>query len=177
MRKIFGILIIIIALGLVGAYMFKQKPLTTTPFSYCSPHALEANLVLDHGAGNVYGTFTIKNVSQQPCKIDGNMLISTTYNADTAKNIAIDYVGKSQTKIFSLYPNQTIYSQVHYPNGPQCQSSIQITKVAFNYPISPKSMVTFATADGNIEQDVVTCTSATEITTIQLWNFASKPLH
>jgi len=154
------------------------SPMTTqtqNTTSYCSPQDLQANLSLSPGAGNVYGTFTLKNISQANCQVLGNNFIAANYNTTTVKNITIMHEGITQSAPFQLSPNQTIYSQVHYPNGPQCQGSTVATPVTFTYKISPADTVTFANQTGNKAQNVMTCATS-DITAIEIWQISLMPI-
>ncbi len=149
----------------------------TNTMSYCTPQNLDASLTLSHGAGNVYGTFTLKNLSQQTCQILGEEFINVAYDTNTVKNITITHTGQTQSQNFILSPGQTLYSQVHYPNGPQCQSvGINTTGVVFTYKISPTDTVSFKNENGNIMQQVQTCKSPTDMTEIQIWNMSTSPI-
>ncbi|HSW88637.1 MAG TPA: DUF4232 domain-containing protein [Candidatus Saccharimonadales bacterium] len=151
------------------------SPVIAVTNSDCKPHDLEANLDLSPGAGNVFGTFTLKNISANTCQVLGGSFINAKYN-QSITNITVAHVGQTQPQPFTLAPNQTIYSQVHYPNGPQCSSGVKTTKVTFIYNISPANIVTFKNTNGEAAQDVQTCTSASDITQIQIWNMATAPI-
>lgn len=156
-------------------------PVTVTPnptvtISYCLPANLQATIDLSPGAGNVYGTFTLKNVSSNTCKISGGEFIGVNYDTTKVKNITVTDIGQTQSQPFILNPNQTIYSQVHYPNGPQCQSGVNQTPVTFTYKISPTSTVVFTSAQNNIPQVVQTCKSDSEMTEVQIWNMSTQPI-
>lgn len=137
---------------------------------YCSPQDLQTGLNLSPGAGNIYGTFTIKNISGTTCQIIGNNFITANYDMQTINNIKVEHIGIPETQIFQVAPNQTIYSQVHYPNGPQCSTGIKTAKVIFKYAVSPIDTVSFD------QQGLTICDLATDITTIQIWNMSSEPI-
>lgn len=143
--------------------------------SYCTPNQLQANLALEPAAGNIYGTFTLKNISSKTCRISGNSFISANYPNST-KNITITHVGEPTQPVYDLAQNQTLYSQLHYPNGPQCSSGTQTTPVTFTYAVSPTNTVTFTGQNGSTSQNVTTCKNTNEETTIQIWNIANKPI-
>ena len=79
--------------------------------SYCTPDQLQANLALEPAAGNIYGTFTLKNISRSTCQVSGNSFISATYTS-SVKNIIVTHVGKPTQSTYTLSPNQTLYSQL-----------------------------------------------------------------
>src|SRR5258708_1998281 len=128
----------IVAIVIGGLYLYTQKshttnlpskitntPMPTQPISpsfqlspteavsYCTPQNLQALVDFNAGAGNIYGTFTLKNISNQTCTVLGGSFITVLYDADTTKNITISHVGKVQSAPFTLAPNQIIYSQTH----------------------------------------------------------------
>jgi|SRR6185312_13615223 len=195
MRKLKVLLFGVIILLIGGSFYFsrhnsttqilqnKISPTTSKIFpspksmqTYCTSQDLQAIVNLSPGAGNVYGTFTLKNISHHTCQILGNEFILATYDTSVVKNITITHVGNVQQQPFTFSPGRTLYSQVHYPNGPQCQSvGLHATPVTFTYKISPTSIVTFSSGSQNIPQVVQTCMSPTDMTTIQIWNMSSQP--
>lgn len=147
------------------------------PVTYCTPQNLQAFVTLNPGAGNIYGTFTLKNISKLPCRILGGNFIAAEYDKTAVKNITVSHTGQTQPQPFIVGPDQTIYSQVHYPNGPQCQSEgLNQTEVTFTYPISPANTVAFENQEGKTAQIVQTCKSPTDMTEIRIWNMADKPI-
>ncbi|HZE87149.1 MAG TPA: hypothetical protein VE090_02975, partial [Methylomirabilota bacterium] len=147
-----------------------------TGATYCTPQNLQTLLTLSPAAGNIYGTFTIKNISQQTCQIIGNNDITPKYNTQTVTNINISRLGISAPQIFQLSSGQTVYSQVHYPNGPQCSTGIQTTPVTFSHQLSPQNTITFANQNGTTAENVTTCKAQADITTMQIWNLSSQPI-
>ena len=195
MTKLFIIIAIIFLLCVLGyLYLFKHEywrgsnpnvipavtksiPMPTNALMYCLPENLAAIVSFNPGAGNVYGTFTLKNISQQKCKVLANAFISVLYDTNTVKNIAVVHVGHVSGTPFYLLPNQLLYSQIHYPNGPQC-TSIGINKVSvmYSYQISPTNRVSFKNSAGKIEQTMQTCTSPTNMTQVEIWQMSSQPI-
>lgn len=145
---------------------------TVTSESFCAPNDLQSQVSFEGAAGSMYGTFTIKNISQTPCSIIGNNKITVT---TPAKNISLNYEGTATTS-FTLQPHQIIYGQVHYPNGPQCSGSIITSPISFSYRISSGSIINFTTTEpGNAM--MTTCTAPDEPTEIDLWNLSTTPFH
>lgn len=152
-------------------------PSASTQLTYCMPANLQASISIDHAAGNVYGTLTLKNISSQKCQILGGQFIKANYDTNAIKNITITHQGQTQQQPFTLSSNQTLYSQVHYPNGPQCQTvGINQTPVTFTYQISSQDTVTFKDQNGLTQQTVQTCTSPTDMTEIQIWQLSTQPI-
>jgi hypothetical protein len=157
----------------------KAKPTITTqpPISinlYCTADDIDSRISLEPAAGNVYGTLTLKNVSDKNCSINGNKFVQPT---STAKNITITKEGKPGATYITLKPNETVYSQVHYPNGPQCTDSTETKSITFAYQISASQTVTFADAQSNMDQSLTVCSSQDEKTAIEVWGIATEPLH
>jgi len=143
----------------------------------CSSQNLQAFLTTSPGAGTVYVTFTLKNISKASCRVAGGNFISATYDTATIKNITTSYIGETQTQPFILQAGQTLYSQAHYPNGPQCATSAPLpTKVTFSYQISQRDSVIFKTIDGNTEQDIPSCSSESDKTDIEIWHMSLQPI-
>jgi hypothetical protein len=179
------IVICVIALTLLGAIAFvRMQPSSiqsnsVTPTgkgNYCTSDELEALIALSPAAGNVYGTLTLKNVSSAECEVLGGKFVTADYDS-SIKNIAVTHIGQTQEKPFILSPGQTIYSQVHYPNGPQCQSvGLNQTRVTFSYQVSPTDAVSFKNSQGGTQQIVQSCLSPDDMTEIQIWNMANQPI-
>jgi hypothetical protein len=168
-----------------GKYKLQIGQLTSNDFQIipnqqeitsCRTTDIQGQLSLEPAAGNIYGTITITNTSTRTCKIIANNNITATYNTNKVKNIVIDYKTKPTLDTYYLLPQNTLYSQIHYPNGPQCSTPIQSTPVIFSYKISSASAVTLRTPQGRITQSVTTCTDPTEKTTIDLWSLSQKPI-
>ena len=179
--------LVLVILVVVGAFFYlrmgQSKSLTPIPSvsptdsgPYCSPGDLQSLVELGAGAGNVYGTLTLKNISQDTCEVLGGDFVVADYDS-SVKNITITHIGQTQAQPFVLAPGQTIYSQVHYPNGPQCQSiGLNQTNVTFTYQISPTDTVSFKNQQGGAQQILQTCKSPNDRTEIQIWNMANHPI-
>lgn len=149
----------------------------TGAITYCLPQNLESTIELSPAAGNVYGKLLLKNISRKSCKISGGQFVDALYDTNTVKNITIMHVGQTQSEPFVLSPYQTIYSQVHYPNGPQCQSiGIVATDVTFTYKVSPTGTVAFKDQTGGALHQVQTCKSPSDMTEIQIWKMSLTPI-
>ncbi|MGI8420521.1 MAG: DUF4232 domain-containing protein [Candidatus Levyibacteriota bacterium] len=198
LRILFGILLLILLIA-GGVYIYQQKHLavapgrstaiptptkqptpTITPLptvtldSYCTSANVTGTISLDGAAGNIFGTLTLKNISTKACAINANNFIQAT---STAKNITITQEGKIGLKYINLQPNQTIYSQVHYPNGPQCNGTTKAQTITFAYQISPSQTVTFEDKNNNLDQALTACAADDEKTAIEVWSISSSPSH
>ena len=190
MKKSIGIIVVIIIIVFTGVYLYNKKArqestITTAPTliptvtsnAYCSTKDLQTTISFDPGAGNMNGTVIIKNISGGQCSIIGDNSISAQYNKQTIKNISIKQNGTSDTKLFKLSPNQSVYAKVHYPNGPQCQGPTVLQNITFTYAISPTDTITFADQKGVQKQVIQVCPTPSEITTIDLWPLTTQPIH
>ena len=155
----------------------KALPSQTPRHTYCESAAVQAVVTLSPGAGNVYGTFTLKNLSKNTCQILGNEFVNMSYDTNTVKNITVTHVGQTQEQPFTITSGQTLYSQVHFPNGPQCQSiGIHPIPVTFTYKISPTDTVTFRNPSEMISPVVQACSSPTDMTGVKIWEMSTTPI-
>jgi hypothetical protein len=154
---------------------------TPSPFvpdvAYCTLQDLQTSLALEPAAGNIFGTITIRNVSTNTCQIVGSNTLSLQYDTQTIKNISVTHKGDVASTLFSLTPNQTLYSKLHYPNGPQCSGPTHTAKVTFMYAVSPTENVDIVNQNGTIEQNIQVCQSESEQTTIDLWYLSTEPIN
>lgn len=139
--------------------------------SFCTAKDLEATIEMGAAAGNIYGILALKNISSTSCQIIGDNKILAS---SSAKNITLNYYPTSLQKNMVLSPNQTLYGKVHYPNGPQCQSSTVNSIISFSYQTDPNITVTFADATGKINQAIVTCNAANNPTQVDIWNLSTQ---
>lgn len=153
-----------------------QPSTTPASVSYCSPSSLDATLGLNGAAGSIYGNAEIKNTSSTPCQIIGNNFIDASFDS-SIKNLTVTHTGTSTNQTFTLQPGKSVYSQVRYQNGPQCQGPTVQDQVTFSYKISPSGSVTFKnTENGKTAQVVQGCSSPTDMTEITVWNMSSQPI-
>jgi hypothetical protein len=186
MKRVVGVIgIIILLLIACVLYLYAKRSsevlpqLSPTPSLhalYCQPTDLQTSLSLSHGAGNVFGTFTIKNISKQACQIQSDTSIAAEYDLKKYPNIVIEQKGQPQNGTVSLLPNQTLYSQVHYPNGPQCPGPTHTAPITFIYALPGQQKIFFVNQNGSKEQDVRVCDTTSAVTTIEIWNLALQPI-
>ena len=180
-------LFVIIPVGLmIFAFLYSQKykntfvPPTPTPTpintttTFCRPEDLEATLITEGAAGNIYGTFTIKNISSNTCSIQGDKFVAAKVDA---ANVIPDKQGDAGPAAIELSPNQTVYSQMHFPNGPQCTSGIVQSPVTFTYQISSSDKVTFMPGGNNTKVFVTACKASSEVTQLDVWSMSLQSLH
>lgn len=183
------IVLIIIALVLIGSfYIFKnqkqQNVTSTSPtptigtnsnaLNFCKPTDLEATLTAEGAAGNIYGTLGIKNVSEKNCEVIGNNYILPIFEA---KNLIVKNQGEKGPATFTLFPDQTIYSQIHYPNGPQCSEATIEANILYSYKISPEDSIDFKDINNDSKLSIGVCKSASQLTQIDVWSLSEKPVN
>ncbi|HSX39045.1 MAG TPA: DUF4232 domain-containing protein [Candidatus Saccharimonadales bacterium] len=166
------LLILIFVTYTIGNYLDAKNTKLLIADQYCGPTDLSAQIEIGHAAGNVYGNLTLQNISNKECKIIGNNFVDATY---TVQNISVSQQGQASVSIYRLQPNQKVYSMVHYPNGPQC-SGTKAAPISFSYKISPTASIEFKDANGQTNQEIMTCLSLTEPTDVQVWSLFSNSI-
>ncbi len=183
------LLLIIILTGVVavGAIIAVQRkntiqsslhPSPTIPSSgeaakYCSLNELDAVAQQEAAAGTVYTTLTMENVSGRSCEITGNNFVKPVYSST---NITVRSEGKTGNEQLVLAPGRSVYSLVHYPNGPQCQSLVEQTEVSFMYQTSPSEVLIFHDQDRNTLLKMTVCSEASQETVVTVRGLSeSKP--
>ena len=149
------------------------SPTSNQP-SYCLPTDLGAIVNLEGAAGNIYGTVTITNTSAHACQIIGSNFVQASF---VAKNLSLATQGQPGPATLTLAPQQAVYSQIHYPNGPQCSGQIQNAAVTFSYKISATDSVEIKNQNGDTMQTIGVCSSLSESTTIDGWSISQKPVN
>ena len=200
-----GILVIILALVVVvilgGAYIYKQKkeeftlslPTHTRVLVERSSHQQNATgsapvvrdcdagdlsgaLSLQGALGNVYGQVTLTNASGSPCIISAKDFVQASYNSSKIKNITIAPQDVSTSGAYLLTPGKAAYAQVHYPNGPQCSSKLDMEDISFYYQLPNGKKVMFKDSDKKVDFTIPVCDSSSEITEIDVTNFSDTPV-
>lgn len=187
MKKLLVIILIFVVILLVAKTLLnnqsttpssKISPTSTTGAqsdqSSCNPEQLRVTMQLEPAAGNIYGSITLTNTSQKACDIVIGQKIQANV-PPTIKNLTIAYLGSEDKETVTLTPGQSIYSQLHYPNGPQCSSGIVSTPVILTYPLANNQTLTL-TDKNNSQVKVATCQNPVDMTTLDLWYFSTKPL-
>ena len=178
--------IVLVCICIVGGLLLTRRatkslpslstptPTLTTNFQFCNSENLEAEISFEGAAGNIYGAATIKNIGAKQCEMIADNFINATY---AAKNISVMQQGQIGPNFVVLSPEQTVYSQIHFPNGPQCSSGTQQTPVTFRYQISENNSVTFVPAGNFPSSTITTCTAEKDITQLDVWSISLQPLH
>lgn len=192
MLMVIILLIIVIGAGYLLLHNQKSSPATPTPTptvtsqatpttqpspsssasAFCKPSQLQAYMQPEGAAGNVYVTLTIRNISSTSCQVIGNNLPKVDYPLSVT-NFKTDTKKQSTTAVFTLAPNKTIYSLIHYPNGPQCSSQATNVDAGVSYAVSANDAVSFKPTTGTTLQ-IPSCSSASDITTIDLYGFSTQ---
>lgn len=193
MKNILLIIIIILLLGIIGflfinnrniipSSMLSSTPsaqdnssnitVTNTVDGYCTPNQLKAAIEPEVAAGNYYGQITITNTSQSSCQVIGNNTLEVNYPVSVT-NFKTVSKGNTTASVFTLEPNQTIYSLIHFPNGPQCSSTATDVNAMISYAVSPTESVSFTPTMGTTV-DIPSCGNPSEMTTIDLYPFSTQ---
>lgn len=166
---------------LKGSNRQNEVPFSPTPtisenntLGFCKPSDLSSVLSSEGAAGSIYLTLNIKNISGKNCQIIGNNFIALLTDA---KNISVKTQGQTGPEVITLTPNQIVYSQVHYPNGPQCSGQVLENNISYKYNISESDSITFKTQNGETKQTIGVCKSNAENTQIDVWSLSEKPLN
>jgi hypothetical protein len=179
--KLIIILVVIVVFATIGTFLISKfsspnavpqpqlntQP-TTTPF--CQPNQLSGNIDTQAAAGNIYATLTLTNIGKTACEIALGDTISARFDA---KNIAVHYEDTTHSNKMILSPTKSVYSQVHFPNGPQCQSGIIQKPLTLTYKAGQTS-IEFKSTNGKLM--VQACSSESEKTIIDIWPLSQKPI-
>lgn len=159
--------------NIISATFRIESSKNSSASDFCKSADIKTTFTPDVGAGNVYATLTLKNVSNNSCKISANRYVSAQFSAT---NISTKHQGLTGPSTITLNPNSQAYSQVHYPNGPQCQGPINPQAVVFQYQISTSDSVNFINSKGSKYQTVNACNKDEGTTVLDVWSVFSKPI-
>ena len=187
MKKVVLIIILLAIIGITvaGYYFiaqFSSAPTTTpqsptitsspTQTTFCSKDQLTATIAAQGAAGNIYATLTMTNTGKTTCTI---ILGNTVTALFAAQNITVHYLEDSTPNRLLLAPSASVYSQVHYPNGPQCQSGIKEQPVTFLYKADQETVAFVPNAQtGKVALQA--CSSPQEKTQIDIWPLSKQPV-
>ncbi|HSX09334.1 MAG TPA: DUF4232 domain-containing protein [Candidatus Saccharimonadales bacterium] len=175
------IILFIIIAGTVGGYYYIAHFSTPLPslMAYPSPSSttckaseLSGTLSAGAGAGNVYATLELTNIGKKACQIDLGNTVKATFHAN---NITTRYDESIPPMQLMLAPSKKVYSQIHFPNGPQCQSEITPREITFSYPTSTGTVIFKPdTQNGTLEVDA--CSAQDQKTVVDIWPLTSTPI-
>ena len=175
---------VVIIIGATGGYYFiahygtlymskKVKTQLPTPDSaYCQKDQLETSMSTQGAAGNIYDELIITNKGKKACLIVLGNTITALFNA---KNIITHYIEIVPNQNYTLAPSATVYSQVHYPNGPQCQNGIHIQPLTLYYKTA-QITIPFTPGVKGGKLVVQACRSQNEKTSIDIWPLSKQPI-
>lgn len=147
-------------------------PTSTAETSFCQKGQLAADIMSQGAAGNIYATLTLTNTGKSSCEIVLGNTISANFNAD---NIVTNYKQNLLKQDIMLAPSAKVYSQVHYPNGPQCQSPIMEKPITFIYK-TDQTVIPFQPTTPGGQTLVQACSSPSEKTVIDIWPLSKRPI-
>ncbi len=151
----------------------KGTPTTQTSTPPCTNDQLAATIAAQGGAGNIFGTLELTNTGATTCSVVlGNTIIETT----PATNVTVHYQQTATTQVFVLKPHAKAYSQVHYPNGPQCSSGVTPQPITFLYKSDQTAVPFQSTAPQTGTLMIQACTSQTEKTVVDIWPLSQSPI-
>jgi len=179
------ILLLIIAFTTAGYYFIahfskphapiRQNPsamISQTQTQFCQQNQLSANITTQGAAGNIFATLILINTTKTSCEVTLGNTIMGVFNA---KNIVTNYKQNAPAQNFILAPSGKVYSQIHYPNGPQCQSSIVEQKINFVYKTAQTS-ITFQSTGPGEKLLVQACSAPSQKTVIDIWPLSKNPI-
>jgi hypothetical protein len=180
-KKVLSVIgFILIVLIVIGGIIFKAvhpfnpsgtiepgSSVNTIITSYCTSDQLKADARYEPAAGNIYGTLTITNTSNRDCNIVLGNSIHAEYDAT---NITTGFEDMTPNNhIYLLKAGSKVYSQVHYPNGPQCQSQISPKPIVFSYEANNIKV--------DFDSTSVSACSGNENTQIDIWPLSINPIN
>jgi len=148
------------------------QTLTPPQATTCKPEQLSGTLSAQGAAGNIYAKLTLTNIGKTACDVELGNTITAIFEA---KNIVLHPMQTVSPETLSLMPGDKAYSQVHYPNGPQCQSGITPVSITVQYSTNQTSA--FFKPDAQTGKVLVqACSAQTEKTTIDIWPLSKNPI-
>ncbi|SRR6266568_5480745 len=146
---------------------------TEVQISPCRQDQLSAEISTQGAAGNIYATLELTNKGKTACVVE---LGNTVKAMLEAKNIVTHDESTVPTQNFILAPKAKVYSQIHYPNGPQCQNGIAQQQITFLYKTDQTTIV-FAPNAQTGKLLVQACNSPTEKTIVDIWPLSKTPIN
>jgi hypothetical protein len=147
----------------------------------CSAADLSAQVVFEGAAGTIYGTLSIKNISDKTCTIAGNGFPTLNYDEKTVKNLNVIDLGLPSVNHYTLEPGLAVYGRINFPNGPQCSSGIHVVNATLTYGISPDITITFENVlpqggQNRPEFSITACDANKDITDVKITNLSDQPI-
>jgi hypothetical protein len=173
-RSIILAIIFLIIGGFLGGYvgLKYENNKDNAPVAFCATNDLKASVGFEGAAGNIFGTFTITNISNKKCQINGRNYITPNYDQNGNFNVSITNSGLPSVSAYELLPDQSVYASIHLPNGPQCSSSIKYVPVTYSYSIADSSSVAFSDSNNNKNFSISACQANKDITQVTITNLS-----
>ena len=154
-------------------------PAPASPVS-CDASDLSASVSFEGAAGTIYGSLSIKNISNEACTIEGNNFPRLNYDENAVKNINVVNQGLPSAKQFVINPGSAVYALIHFPNGPQCNSGINTVNATLSYEIAPNINLNFENVppQGGQSQpgfSITACAASQDITQVSISNLSDQP--
>ncbi|HAU07931.1 MAG: hypothetical protein UW46_C0001G0087 [Candidatus Yanofskybacteria bacterium GW2011_GWF1_44_227] len=160
-------------IGLIAGFYYRDWKIKN--IAYCLPEQISAEAKFEGAAGNIFGTFIIKNNSENTCQIDGKTFVEANFDKDLYTNINLINDGLAGTSIYVLKPQESVYAAIHIPNGPQCSSKIRSVPTTFSYAISPDNSIIFNINNQAKKEFLITaCGAAGEFTDVSITNLSDQ---
>ena len=148
-----------------------QIPAESTS-TFCTFNQLSGMLSSEGAAGNIYISLTLMNTGKTSCEI----ILGNTVSAEFAANNIVRHNEQTvPSQNFILEPGAKVYSQIHYPNGPQCQSGITPKPISIIYK-NGEIVVPFASDPQTGRLMIQACISQAEKTTVDIWPLSKNPI-
>lgn len=174
MSKSILLLIAVVVLVSIGVYSYRNK--NTNPLAPATPQAtnllncteddLDGLAEFQGAAGSIYASLTITNKTDNSCIMTLGNSIKINYSAN---NILTKYTSNSASQTYTLPAGGKVYSQIRYPNGPQCQGPTSPKAITITYGEGDEdTILDFADKDGKTNFTVQACAGA-EKTAIDIW--------
>lgn len=149
---------------------------TATQTTFCQANQLTAKLTSQGAAGSIYDALEITNMGTKSCELEIGNIVRAMFDDKyiVPKNIVIHYVQTIPAYSFTLVPGAKVYSQIHYPNGPQCQSGIEPIQISF---VVDQSDIIFKPGAQSKNLMIQACKSDAEKTTVDIWPLSKNPIN
>ena len=187
-KVLFSVLTVVILFFVgVGIYVYRtpRSQLSVTPLltpvpevtassgpANCTKDQLYGSMSSEGAAGSIYVDIKITNISKSSCNLTLGNNISPQIESD---NITSKYQTTSSGNVeFSLGSNESVYSRLHFPNGPQCSSGINPQNISFVY--DPKGVNLQLKTDDNKNYLTIQACQGSENTQIDIWPVSSLPI-
>ncbi|MEO6509286.1 MAG: hypothetical protein ABIO02_05000 [Patescibacteria group bacterium] len=151
----------------------KPPTISKIPDNNCTKKSLEATSSFEGAAGTVYGTFTIKNISDQECAFPQSNYLAANFDKTLIKNLNPVHTGHPEFQVYILKPQEALSTTITYPNGPQCGGAVKQIPVTFSFNLSPQGEVIFPNVDEKAETMINICEDSSVQTEVKIAPFST----